>query len=359
MIIGPRLTRFGSRRVRITAILGAAAVALTATTLLAGLRPAPHDVTPDEPGAADSELVTTEIIGIRTIAPPEGVTVDTDVLYGTRADGAQLTLDVCSPAEAAPEATASPAPTATDAAATEAAAGPASARRPAVLSVHGGSWNHGDKGNSDWRAVCTWLASEGFVAYSVNYRLVPDALFPAAIDDLGLAVEWMRQPDHALRYGIDPDRIGAFGGSAGGNLAALLGARGSGPLTEGSRVAAVAELTAPVDLSYQGLVTGGAPFGLQRLVQRYLGCAAPTDCSAAEAASVANKLDPSDPPVFIGASMDEFIPLSQSTGYADALESQGIPHELVTVPGSYHSIGILDEAMRAKVSAFLHAALDD
>jgi len=333
---GHRPFGWGSRRIRILASVSAAGIATAATALLGGFHTELHPVTPEEPGATRSELVTTDVIGIRTFDRPDGITVDANVVYGTQADGALLTLDVCSPA----------------------GAGPASAPRPAVISIHGGSWARGDKGNSDWRKVCTWLASEGFVAYSVNYRLVPDVVFPAAIEDVGLAVEWMRQPDNATRYDIDPGRIGAFGGSAGGNLAALLGARGSGSLTEGSRIAAVAELSGPTDLSHEALVAAAAPVGLQRIVQDYLGCASLANCPKSVAASPLRELDPSDPPVFIGASSEEFIPLSQSTEYTARLDQLDIPHELVTVPGTLHSIGILDAAMRTKIAAFLHRHLD-
>ena len=392
MYIGPGHPRLGWHRIRLLTFAGLLGITVATTTLLGGFRPQPYSVTPDEPGDQLSELVTTEIVGIRTFERPGGITIDEDVEYGTQSDGAVLTLDVCSPAltpavettleavppmdvtpdgltppEAAPTA---PAPTETAAATADVSGGAATgspaeaaeaaeAPRPAVISIHGGSWARGDKGNSDWRAVCTWLASEGFVAYSVNYRLVPDAVFPAALDDVALAVEWARDPVNAQTYGIDPDRIGVFGGSAGGNLAALLGARGSGSLTEGARVAAVAELSAPLDLSHPALVTGRAPAGLQNIVLDYVGCQTLRDCAPATAASPAGSLDRSDPPVFLGSSTDEYIPLAQATGYAAALERAGIAHELVTVPGTLHSIGILDDAMRMKVSAFLHTTLGE
>jgi acetyl esterase len=307
-------------------------MAIAATAVLAGFHTELHNVGPIDARSEASELVTTDIVGIRTFQSPPGITVDTDLTYGTQPDGALLTLDVCF---------------------TESS----ETGRPAVLSIHGGSWARGDKGNSDWRAVCQWLAAEGFVAYSVNYRLVPDVTFPAAIDDLALAVEWIRNPENAERYGINPARIGAFGGSAGGNLAALLGARGSGSLVEGSRVAAVAELSGPIDLAADTEATGRMPVGLERIVLDYLGCVSLADCEAATSASPPSELDETDPPVFIGTSTEEFVPLAQSRGYAAHLARLGIRHELVTVPGALHSIGILDETMRERVAAFLRTAL--
>jgi acetyl esterase len=334
-----------STRVRLLATLSAAVVAVTTTAVLAGFHTELRPVTPEDEGGTRSELVTTDIVGIRTFAPPPGITVESDVVYGTQPDGALLTLDVCSPPANAVSADAVPA-----------ADAPTSAR-PAVISVHGGSWARGDKANPEWQAVCQWLASAGFVAYSVNYRLAPAATFPAAIDDLTLAVEWVRQADNVRQYGIDPDRIGVFGGSAGGNLAALLGARGTGSLTEGSRVAAVATLSAPTDLRQESLSRADAPEGLHRIILSYLGCSVRRDCEAEDAASPITELDPSDPPVFIGASTGEFIPLDQSTGFASRLAELGVPHQLVTVPGSLHSIGILDDAMRTGIADFLHSHL--
>ncbi|MGY4858340.1 alpha/beta hydrolase [Cryobacterium sp. AP23] len=358
-------------------------MALTITALLSGFHWNLRPVAPAQAGGTASEVDTTAVVGIRTFEAPGDVVVGEDVVYATEPDGTQLTLDVCSPADAVTPATeaaavadgATATPTAqasataaagtdsSDVLASEAIAGggadveptEAPALYPAVLSVHGGSWARGDKANSDWRNVCEWLASEGFVAYSVNYRLVPLVSFPAAIDDVGRAVEWMRA--NAGSYGIDPDRIGAFGGSAGGNLATLLGTRGRGSLTEGSRVAAVAELSGPVDLSYEGLVVSGGSSGLEQIALDYLDCSSLLECPAAEKASAVSSLDSTDPPVFIGTSAEEFIPLSQSTNFAADLDRLGITNQLVTVPGSLHSIGILDAAMRAQVADFLHLHL--
>jgi len=391
---GRRIFGLGSRRFLVIFIAYAGGMSIVVTALLAGAHWNLRPVAPAQVGGTASEVDTTAVVGIRTFVSPGTAVIDEDVVYSTQADGTQLTLDVCSPptvvdpvtelaedsaaagngsvagaggAEAVAP-TAEPDPAAepevdsvtgtTDDIAGVEESSPTPAEtvlRPAVLSIHGGSWARGDKGNSDWRGVCEWFASEGFVAFSVNYRLVPSVSFPAAIEDLGHAVEWMRA--NAGTYNIDPDRIGAFGGSAGGNLATLLGARGSGSLTEGARVAAVAELSGPVDLSYDGVVVAGGSSGLEQIVLDYLDCTSLLKCPPAKDASAVNSLDRSDPPVFIGSSTEEFIPLSQSSGYAADLDDLGIVNQLVTVPGSLHSIGILDAAMRGEVSAFLHAQL--
>lgn len=338
-------------------ILAAAAVlaAIALTGVLSGFH---LPLQPIDPGQADasSEVVGHEVIGIRTFAPPPGIVVDEDLEYGVREDGTLLTLDVCRPPES-------------DAGSDgDTGGGPGSApgaSRPAVVSIHGGSWARGDKANDDWRGVCLWLASEGFVAVSVNYRLVPAATYPAQLDDVQLAVAWLREPAQLDRFDIDPARIGAFGGSAGGNLAALLGTAGEGALDEGSRVAAVVEFSGPVALDAASLESDGASPWLRSIVAAYLGCPddgrpgsrATPDCRQATDASAASRLDPSDPPVFIGHSETEAVPLGQSTGFATALAAAGVEVELAVVPGDAHSIGILDAPMRARVAAFLHARL--
>ncbi len=82
---------------------------------------------------------------------------------------------------------------------------------PAVLWIHGGGWEVGDK-NGNFGAK--FLANEGFVTASLSYRLSGDSPFPAAIEDCKCAIRFLRA--NAPKYGIDPDRIGVAGSSAGG-----------------------------------------------------------------------------------------------------------------------------------------------
>jgi acetyl esterase/lipase len=285
-------------------------------------------------------------VGIRTFVAPRGIRVASNLTYGTASDGQALKLDVCSPAAASgAEPSAQP------------GASAAVAPLPAVLSIHGGSWSHGDKSSTDWHAVCEWLASEGFVAYSVDYRLVPTVRFPAPIDDVTRALEWVREPQNVERFNIDPRRIGVFGGSAGGNLAALLGMRGHGDIHTGTRVAAVAELSGPVDLTASGQRLGNPSEYLRSIELAYLGCTEFDSCQAASAASAVSYVDPSDPPVFIGGSDTELVPVEQGTSFAAALAAAGVPHTLRIDTGHWHSIATLNAPMRTAVAAFLHEYL--
>lgn len=93
---------------------------------------------------------------------------------------------------------------------------------PAVMVVHGGGWLNGSK--EKFHGLSIALAQRGFAAAAVGYRLGGEAKFPAAIIDCNLATAFVR--NNAEKYGIDPNRIGAVGGSAGGHLVGLMAAAG-------------------------------------------------------------------------------------------------------------------------------------
>ena len=97
--------------------------------------------------------------------------------------------------------------------------------RPAMIVIHPGGMTDGDR---TWMSdVAQGLAEAGYVAFSIDYRLYRpggDAnLWPAQLDDVQRAVRWVRA--NSEKYGVDRDRIGAYGYSAGGQLAAFLGTR--------------------------------------------------------------------------------------------------------------------------------------
>ena len=130
---------------------------------------------------------------------------------------------------------------------------PAAARVPVIVVIRGGGWRSGDK--EGFRHIAGYLADAGFAAASIEYRVVPEAVFPAAVQDTKAAVRWLRA--NGSEYGIDPDRIGAIGGSAGAHLSALLGTSHKVHRLEGagghadvsSRVQAVVAMATPTDFT--------------------------------------------------------------------------------------------------------------
>jgi len=91
--------------------------------------------------------------------------------------------------------------------------------RPGVIFIHGGGWTTGDQTSYD--SACATLAKYGFVGATINYRLAPAHRWPAQIVDAQLAVRWLRA--HASVYNLDPQRLCAWGDSAGAHLAVYLG----------------------------------------------------------------------------------------------------------------------------------------
>ncbi|MET0981627.1 MAG: alpha/beta hydrolase [Telluria sp.] len=90
---------------------------------------------------------------------------------------------------------------------------------PGIVFVHGGGWRTGVRAN--FAPMAIRMAQRGYAAATVSYRLSPEAPYPAAIHDVKAALRWMRA--NAARHGIDPGRIAVGGGSAGGQIASLVG----------------------------------------------------------------------------------------------------------------------------------------
>jgi len=96
--------------------------------------------------------------------------------------------------------------------------------RPALVIVHGGGWNAGDKRDRPYRSMLLDYALKGYVTISVNYRLTREAPLPACIEDVKCAVRWLKA--HAKEYRVDTSRIAAYGHSAGAHLVLMLGLAG-------------------------------------------------------------------------------------------------------------------------------------
>jgi acetyl esterase/lipase len=102
--------------------------------------------------------------------------------------------------------------------------------RPAIVWLHGGGWRFGDRRLAP--DLSRYFAARGFVMATIDYRLTTDAIFPAQVEDVKTAIRWLRA--RAARYALDPSRIGLWGSSAGGHLAALVATSGPGLFEDAS-----------------------------------------------------------------------------------------------------------------------------
>lgn len=236
---------------------------------------------------------------------------------------------------------------------------PGKGAKPLVIYIHGGGWMGGTSRNaaaySNFPAVLADIAARGYVVASVNYRLAGEARFPAAAQDVDAAIRWLRA--HAADYGIDKTRAGIWGGSAGGQLAALAATDCGGEAKgENDCVQSAVIWYGVFDFS-----TMPAPRGMGPASEHaYLGCRI-NDCAGPmRAASAVSFLDPKDPPMLlIAGTADRTVPVTQSRDMAAKLKSAGVKSEFIELPDTDHSwIGKTPEATRAMHLKALQATLD-
>lgn len=268
-----------------------------------------------------------------------GVRAIKDIVYGEAA-GKQLKLDLYLPAEAD------------------------ESPRPLVVWIHGGGWQGGSKA----QCPAQFLVPRGFIAASIEYRLTDVSPWPAQIHDCKGAIRWLRA--NAGKYGIDPTRIGVWGASAGGHLAAHLGTSAGIAEVEGdvggnqgepSDVQAVCNWFGPTDLMKlardAGVLTGRAtaPGPLMKL----FGGPLEEHRDAVEQANPITFVDRGDAPFLImHGDADRLVPLDQSRLLHTALEAAGVPTTLDVLEGSGHGNGgFMQRETLARVSAFFEEHL--
>lgn len=224
---------------------------------------------------------------------------------------------------------------------------------PAILHLHGGAWTMYGR----WPQANIFLARAGFVTLSADYRLAPGALFPAQIHDVKTAVRWLRA--HAQFFGVDPQRIGVWGVSAGAHLAALLGTTTAQPELEGldgegvpedwpdwsSEVQAVGNVSGVTDFFDPALPVGPGPFPL---------FGAPlADCTGlARLAAPLTHASASSPPFLqLHGSHDADVPVSQARRLHAALLAAGGRSELHELDGDH----FINDTHRTEVESRLLA----
>ena len=189
---------------------------------------------------------------------------------------------------------------------------------------------------------------------AINYRLAPQHKFPAQLEDCQVALRWLGK--HADRYEIDPERIAAYGYSAGGHLVSLLG------------MTAVAQAESDGDNAnspkLSAIVAGGAPCGFDWLPEDsqslayWLGGSRRELPEVYRQASPICHVDAEDPPVFFfHGESDRVVPLSSPRRLKKLLEEEGINTSLHIVPGARHYRAFLAKESRRRAVDFLDAIL--
>lgn len=228
---------------------------------------------------------------------------------------------------------------------------------PAVVALVGGGWTKCNKVR--FESFCITLASHGYVALNVNYRLAPAHRWPACMLDTKTAVRWARA--HARQHGIDAKRVGALGSSAGAHLAAMLAvtseekAFDDGPHKEQpSRVSAAVCLCPPVDMTalYEifhksavdvpAVLLGGTP---QEAPEAYR--------SASPVTYINGK---SAPCLFIHGTDDKIVPFEPTRQMAERMRQFGVDSEFIALPGVGH--GVHDVALTASPVSPMPKILD-
>jgi acetyl esterase/lipase len=237
--------------------------------------------------------------------------------------------------------------------------------KPLILYIHGGGWVAGHTRHSgalsNFPSVLAQLASEGFVVASLEYRLSGEAAFPAQLQDARAAIRFLKT--NAAQYGIDPSRVGVWGGSAGGHLAALTALSCGDTSLDPAPAAAGSECV-------QSAVTWYGVFDFKSMLARGVDSTAengllrctPANCSAQaiKVVSPSTYIDTKDPPfLLIHGETDVVVPVSQSRDVEVRMKAAGMSVDSIYIPAVDHSfIGATAAETRAATLKATNATFD-
>jgi acetyl esterase/lipase len=220
--------------------------------------------------------------------------------------------------------------------------------------MHGGGWRSGSKSSGAGRLVPLVTTGE-YVGVSVDYRLIDVAVWPAQIHDCKAAIRFLRTKSGEL--GIDSNKIGVWGASAGGHLASLLGTSGDVQELEGdigstgvsSRVACVVDFCGPSDFLLPGI---GSTRASEQVIVTLFGGSLKEKQGAVTRASPVTHVTKDDPPFLImHGSQDNTVNIRQAERLYEAQEKSGVNTIFVKVEGVGHGFG--GPEVDARVKAFL------
>lgn len=236
---------------------------------------------------------------------------------------------------------------------------------PVIVYIHGGGWRNGSKDRGAGR-LAPLVAAGNYIGISIGYRLTDEAQWPSQIHDCKAAIRWIRA--NAATYGMDTDRIGIFGTSAGGHLVSVLGTSGDVPAMEGdlgphtdqsSRVTCVADLYGPTNfLLMNSTAAAGAkldhdaPKSPESLL---IGGPIQKNPAKVATANPMTYISRDDPPfLVIHGTLDPLVSFNQSEIFHAALKSANIKSTLITVTDGGHGKGFPAATNQSVIRFFDH-----
>lgn len=203
--------------------------------------------------------------------------------------------------------------------------------RPAVIMVHGGGWDSGDR--TEMVHFNRWLAGRGYVVAAIDYRLAPQHIWPAQRDDLLAAIAYLKA--HAPELGLDATRLVLLGRSAGGQTVEATAYTAADPAIRG-----VAALYAPADMEF------AYSFGFEDdilksplLLRQFLGGPPPAALENYRSASSYFQVKPTVPPtLLVHGQLDSLVWHRQSERLAARLAEHRVPHVFVSIPWTTHAL---------------------
>ena len=261
--------------------------------------------------------------------------VQRDIVYAN-VDGVTLSMDVYQPQLAQPT--------------------------PSIVVIHGGSWRGGVKG--DFQAVTQHWVAQGYTVFDLNYRLAPEHRFPAAIEDVYCALQFIE--DHHQRWNVDPAQTVLVGRSAGAQIALVAGYSFDEPVfatrcaPTATTIRGIVGYYAPTRLDYHNPIKPSLSPGS---LDDYLGGAPEDHPLAYERARPANWVDRAVPPtLLLHGGRDQFVRPRDTWELAEALDREDQPFVAIELPYANHGFdyimwGPSNQLVQPYVDQFLASIL--
>jgi len=206
----------------------------------------------------------------------------------------------------------------------------------AILWIHGGGWGGGNR--RQWHKCAEHFRELGYVCVSTGYRLAPATHWPGQVEDVRLAMAWLR--GRAGEFGIDAHRIAAIGSSAGGHLVAMLATIDIDDPLGATGELALADTRPDAAVCYCPVLTVHENDRLAESVLNLMGGREAEMPAAYRDASPLDRITGDEPPMlFLHGNADELVPLDHSKRMAAALHAAGAQAELQVLPGVEHGFG--------------------